>query len=79
MKYCVIKGTCKEIDGSDNIVEVMLQNAKNKGFLESDVEILTEEEYQTRKVNETKLLQEPTLKERISALEILELERMFNS
>jgi len=77
MKYCVIKNTTKVIDGSENPLEIMLQNAINAGFTENEVEILTEEEYQARKELEPKPLQEPTLEERLSALEALELERMF--
>lgn len=49
MKYCVIKDTIKVIDGSENPIEIMLQNAQNAGFTEIEVEILTEEEYQARK------------------------------
>ena len=54
MKYCVIKDTVIVIDGSENPLDIMLQNAKNAGFNESEVEILTEEEYQKRKANEPK-------------------------
>lgn len=49
MKYCVVKNTTKVIDGSNNPAEIMLRNAQNAGFTESEVEILTEEEYLTRK------------------------------
>jgi len=49
MKYCVIKDTAKIIDGSENPQEIMLQNAQNAGYTETEVEILTEEEYQVRK------------------------------
>lgn len=49
MKYCVIKDTTRIIDGSENPIETMLLNAINAGFEESEVEILTEEEYQARK------------------------------
>lgn len=52
MKYCVIKNTSTVIDGSKNPPEIMLQNAINAGFTESEVEILTEEEYQARKALE---------------------------
>jgi predicted fused transcriptional regulator/phosphomethylpyrimidine kinase len=52
MKYCVLINTTTIIDGSENPHEVMLQNAVNAGFAESEVEILTEEEYKTRKVSE---------------------------
>lgn len=44
MKYCVIENTTKVIDGSENPIEIMLQNARNAGFAENEVEILTEEE-----------------------------------
>jgi len=77
MKYCVIKNTTKVIDGSENALEIMLQNAENAGFTETEVEILTEEEYQARLENEPKPIQEPTLEERVEALELLELERLF--
>ncbi len=50
MRYCVVKGTVKVIDGSDNPPEIMAQNAQNAGI--SDFEILTEEEYQVRKAND---------------------------
>lgn len=49
MKYCVIKDTTTVIDGSNNPVEIMLQNAQNTGFTENEVEILAEEEYEARK------------------------------
>lgn len=77
MKYCVIKDTVRVIDGSDNPLEIMLENAQNVGFTENEVEILTEAEYQIRLENEPKPPQEPTFEERMSALEMLELERMF--
>lgn len=54
MKYCVIKDTTKVIDGSENPIEIMLQNAQNAGFADIEVEILTEEEYQQRLENEPK-------------------------
>jgi len=50
MRYCVIKGTTKVIDGSENPDEIMALNAQNAGI--TDFEILTEEEYETRKANE---------------------------
>ena len=74
MKYCVIKDTTKVIDGSENPIEIMLQNAQNSGFTETEVEILTEEEYQARKELEPKPTQEPTQEERILALEQVLLE-----
>ena len=77
MKYCVVKDTTKTIDGSENPIEIMLQNAQNAGFTENEVEILTEEEYLARLENEPKPIQEPTMEERLTALETLELERMF--
>ena len=51
MKYCVIKNTVTVIDGSENSVKTMLQNAISSGFLENEVEILTEEKYQLRLLN----------------------------
>lgn len=74
VKYCVIKNTTKVIDGSENPIEVMLQNAQNAGFTENEVEILTEEEYQARLENEPKLLPLPTAEERLEALEMVLLE-----
>lgn len=53
MKYCVIKNTTTVIDGSENTDEIMVQNAQNAGFTAGEVEILTEEEYQARKANES--------------------------
>lgn len=60
MKYCVIKNTTKVIDGSNNPAEIMLRNAQNAGFTESEVEILTEEEYQARVELEPEPIREPT-------------------
>jgi hypothetical protein len=48
MKYCVLKNTIKVVDGSDNDQVIMIQNAANSGFTESEVEILTEEQYHVR-------------------------------
>lgn len=48
MKYCVVKDTITVIDGSDNPKETMIQNALNAGFSESEIEILTEEDYKER-------------------------------
>lgn len=70
MRYCVVKDTTKVIDGSDNPVEVMLQNAANAGFSESEVEILTEGEYQVRADAEPKPLQPPSVDERLEAAEL---------
>lgn len=69
MNYCVVKNTTKVIDGSDNTPDIMLQNAQSAGFTESEVEILTEAEYQARKATEPKPPQPPTEQERIEALE----------
>ena len=69
MKYCVIKDTAKIIDGSDNPTEIMLQNAINAGFTESEVEILTEEEYQSRKALEPLPPQLPSTEERLQMAE----------
>lgn len=49
MNYCVIKNTTIIVDGSENPLGIMLENGKNAGFQESEVEILTEEEYNIRK------------------------------
>jgi hypothetical protein len=69
LKYCVIKNTAKVIDGSENPIEIMLQNAQNAGFSEDEVEILTEEEYLQRVEAEPKPPQPPTVEERIDATE----------
>ena len=69
MKYCVIKNTTKIIDGSVNPIEIMLQNAQNAGFTESEVEILTEEEYRARVELEPKPIPPMTESERITLLE----------
>lgn len=63
MKYCVIKDTTKVIDGSENPIEIMLQNAQNAGFTETEIEILTEEEYQARKDLEPIPIQEPSIED----------------
>lgn len=74
LKYCVIKNTTKVIDGSNNTADIMLQNAQNTGFIESEVEILTEAEYQARKELEPMQPKEPTkeelLEQRINDLEL---------
>ena len=74
MRYCVIKDTAKVIDGSENSIEIMLQNAQNSGFTENEVEILTKEEYQVRVELEPIPPQEPTreelLEQRINDLEL---------
>ena len=69
MKYCVIKDTTIAIDGSENPVEIMLENAISAGFTENEVEILTEEEYLTRLENEPKPPQPPTTEERLEMAE----------
>ena len=70
MRYCVLKNTTTIIDDFEgNSVETMLQNAQNAGFAESEVEVLTEEEYQARLENEPKSPQPPSEKERLEALE----------
>lgn len=74
MRYCVIKNTTKVIDGSDNSIDVMLQNARNAGFSEDEIEILTEKEYEERVKNEPKSPQKPTQEERLEALEMAVLE-----
>ncbi len=77
MRYCVIKDTIRWVDKGENSIESMLQNARNAGFEENEVEILTEEEYQARLENEPKPPQDPTIEERLQALETLELERIL--
>lgn len=69
MKYCVIKNTIKVIDGSENPIEIMLQNAQNSGFTENEIEILTEEEYRARKELEPIPPKEPTTEERLELAE----------
>ena len=69
MRYCVIKDSTKVIDGSENSLEIMLQNALNSGFSEMEVEILTEEEYLARKELEPKPITEPTTEERLQTAE----------
>lgn len=59
MKYCVVKNATKVIDGSENPLEIMLQNALNAGFSESEVEILTKEEYKERKSQEPQPIPQP--------------------
>lgn len=63
--YCVIKNTTIVIDGSENTREIMLENALNAGVKESEIEILTEEEYQKRKALEPQLIPTPSLEERL--------------
>ena len=75
MKYCVKKDTVIVIDGSENSKEIMLQNAKNMGFTENEVEIITEEEYKTRVEISSKPTQTLTLEERITLLENLQLQQ----
>lgn len=69
MKYCVTKNTTKIIDGSNNPIEIMLQNAKNAGFTETEVDVLTEEEYQQRLENEPKPPQSPSFEVRLQSAE----------
>ena len=77
MKYCVVKNTTKVIDGSENPLEIMLQNALNTGFSALEVEILTEEEYLAR-VNLEPIPEQPlTDKERIVQLEQI-IDTMLN-
>ena len=67
MKYCVRIGTAKELESSEfNTDEIFLQNAQNAGFTENEVEILTEEEYLTRKELEPLPIVEPTEFEELS-------------
>ena len=73
---CVIKNTIKIIDGSENPIEIMLENALNSGFAENEVEILTEEEYLARKALEPKPIELPSESERIDMLEYMILMMM---
>ena len=66
MFYCVVKNTTLIIDGSTNTNEIMLQNASQAGFRESEVEILTEEEYQRRKASEPQPEPKQTLEEQLA-------------
>lgn len=70
MKYCVVKNTLIVIDGSENLEEVMYENALSAGFTEDKVEILTEEEYQLR-VSERSEQIILSIEERLEALETL--------
>lgn len=78
MKYCVVTNTTTVIDGSNNPREIMLENALNAGFSESEVEILTEEEYEERLDSEPKPIPTPTSEERIKELEEMVLFLMMN-
>lgn len=66
--YCVAKNTTTVID-RNNPEESMIVSAISAGFSESEVEIITEEEYQTRVNAEPKPLRPPTDKERLDDLE----------
>ena len=70
MRYCVIKNTIIIIDGSKNPVEIMLKNATNAGFSETEVEILTEEEYQIRLEAVPLIPTPPTIEDRVTNTEI---------
>jgi len=61
MKYCVVRNTTTVIDGSENSIEIMLQNAQNAGFSKDEAEVLTEEEYQARRVSEPVEPSKPTV------------------
>ena len=74
MRYCVVKDTTTVIDGSENIEEIMMQNAESAGYTKEQIEILTEEEYQTRVDSLPKETPSLTLEERISMLENLQLQ-----
>ena len=70
MNFCVIKDTVKVVDGSKNDINTMIQNAIKAGFTESEVEILTEEEYLARKVLEPIVPHPPTIEDRVTNTEI---------
>lgn len=62
MKYCVIKGTKTILDeGRDNL-DLMMQNAKNAGFTESEIEIIEITKEEIEMMNKQK--QSPTLEEK---------------
>ena len=77
MRYCVIKNTIIIIDGSKNPIEIILQNAENAGFTESEVEILTEEEYQIRLEGQP-IIPTPLTETEILQVKILELEETID-
>lgn len=63
MTYCVVKNSTAIIDcsfGNGNTVAIMFQNARNAGLKESEVEMLSKEEYQSRKALEPQPPKEPT-------------------
>jgi len=68
MRYCVVKNTTIVIDGSGNHNDIMYKNAQSSGFAKDQVEILTQEQYETRKAIEP-IPNPPTDKERIIMLE----------
>ena len=68
MNYCVIKDTIRVIN-SNNLVEIMMNDAVKSGFSENEVEILTEEEYQARKALEPVSPQPPSTEERLKTAE----------
>lgn len=53
MMYCVVKNTTNVICTNENR-EIMLMNARNAGFEESEVDLLTVEKYLERKELEPK-------------------------
>ena len=68
MWYCVVKDSIDVIDsGQSN--NIMLQNAINTDFKESEIEILTEEQFQARLELEPKPIELPSESERIEMLE----------
>ena len=48
MRYCVLKGTVTVIDGSENLDDMMMQNAVNAGFTVDQVEILNYADFKLR-------------------------------
>lgn len=66
MRYCVIKDTSTVIDASKTNTNDQFAIAyTSAGFEESEVEILTEEEYLARVESEPKSPQPPTTEERL--------------
>lgn len=69
MNYCLIKNTTIIIDGSTNPKEIMLANAKNSGYNETEVEILSEVEFLDRKNSEEKPTELPIFEQRLETTE----------
>jgi len=68
MRYCVIKDTTKVINNGLNTDESFLSDAKSAGLEVNKVEVLTKEEFESRKALEEQQPKEP------SEIEILKQE-----